>query len=388
MKITSACIYPLHIPFVETFAHHLSSRRNSDSLVVKVTTDTGVCGYGEGVPRPYVTGETQESSCNHVKTELLPRILGVELDALDLACSLRWVSGLLRGPDAGASVTWNTARCAVELAIIDCLFRAEGFSVNQALPPVADTLTYSGVITGGSYTQVEKAARRCRDAQFQHVKMKVCREEDAHRVASVRDILGPSVSLRLDANAAFQPDAAIRFLASVAEYDIACIEQPIPRGDLAELAAIRSASPIPVMADESLVTIEDAHELIEANAVDYFNLRLSKCGGLHRTLAIADIAEAGGIRVQLGCQVGETAILSAAGRHLAAHMKRLEFLEGSYGTHLLVEDLSEDEITFGPGGDADVLTGDGLGITVREEILDKYAGDPISVQGAGPWVSC
>jgi muconate cycloisomerase len=133
------------------------------------------------------------------------------------------------------------------------------------------------------------------------------------------------------------------------------------------------------MADESIVTIHDAQELIENKAVDYFNLRLSKCGGLYKTLAIADLARSAGIGIQLGCQVGETAILSAAGRHLAAYLKDLRFVEGSYSTHLLVEDISGKAIVFGPGGRADILTGVGLGITICEELLDKYAENKIRV---------
>lgn len=379
MKITSASIYPLRIPFVTAFTHNLSSREGSDSLVVKVTSDGGVSGYGEGVPRSYVTGETQKSSCRHIGEELLPQILDVDLGEPDQAELIEFVSRLFRDRSTDGQVTWNAARCAVELAVMDCVLRSTGRTMAQALRPVVDSVTYSGVITGGSGSEVEQVAGRCRDAHFKHVKMKVSSEDDAQRVASVRRILGPSVSLRLDANAAFTPKSATRFIAAVEEHDIACIEQPVPRGDPAALAAVRSESSVPIMADESLVTREDARLLIGAGAVDYFNLRLSKCGGLHHTLVIAELARAAGVRIQLGCQVGEAAILSAAGRHLAAHMDGLEFVEGSYGTHLLREDIAKEDIAFGPAGRAGLLSGVGLGITVVEEVLDRYAVDRIFV---------
>lgn len=373
MKITSACIYALNIPFVESFSHNLSERDHSDSIVVKVTTESGISGFGEGVPRPYVTDETRETSVEHIKNELLPRIVGAELDGIDLKRAFADINSLFPEPTAGGTVVWNASRSAVELAIVDCLFRSNDVSVNEALPPVSQTVTYSGVITAGSTAKVEKIAQRCKDAGFKYIKMKVSGDKDAERVAAVRDILGPSVSIRLDANAAFNPETAVQFLKSVEEYDIECIEQPIPRGDPAELAALRGSSPIPVMADESILTIYDARELIDSKAVDYFNLRISKCGGLHNTLAIAELAESAGIGIQLGCQVGETAILSAAGRHLAAHLQDLRFVEGSYSTNLLVEDISEEEIVFGLGGSAPTLTGPGLGVTVREDLLNKYA---------------
>jgi muconate cycloisomerase len=95
---------------------------------------------------------------------------------------------------------------------------------------------------------------------------------------------------------------------------------------------------------------------------------------------MAELAATAGIGIQLGCQVGETAILSAAGRHVAAHLNGLRFVEGSYGTHILAEDIAEEDVVFGHGGIAPVLTGHGLGISVREDRLVKYAADIISMR--------
>jgi len=123
----------------------------------------------------------------------------------------------------------------------------------------------------------------------------------------------------------------------------------------------------------------DAEALIQAKAVDDFNLRLSKCGGLQQTRAIAQVAMAAGIDIQIGCHVGETAILSAAGRHLAAALPGVRFVEGSYSTHLLEADISDQPIIFGKAGEAPVLSGPGLGIIVNEEPLNVYADEQISI---------
>ncbi len=373
MKISSACIYALNIPFIESFRHSLSARNHSDSIIVKITTKSGISGFGEGVPRPYVTGETRDASIAHIRNELLPRIIGTEWDAITPKQVFADISNILPCTASDKTVVWNASRCAVELALIDCLCRSAGLSINEILPPASQTVTYSAVIGTDNTARVEKSAQRCRTAGFKYIKMKVSGVKDVEHVAIVRDVLGPSVSIRLDANAAFNPDTARQFLKSVEKYDIACIEQPLPRGAPAELAALRSSSSIPLMADESVVTIQDARELAENNAVDYFNLRISKCGGLHNTVAIADFARSAGIGIQLGCQVGETAILSAAGRHIASYLLDLRFVEGSYSTYLLAEDISEEDIVFGPAGIAPILAGAGLGITVREDVLAKYA---------------
>ena len=84
-------------------------------------------------------------------------------------------------------------------------------------------------------------------------------------------------------------------------------------------------------------------------------------------------------KLELWQQVGETAVLSAAGRHLAPHLKDVRFIEGSYGTHLLVGDISKEDLTFGVGGKASVLKGVGLGIIVQEQLLDRYAEELIEV---------
>ena len=127
------------------------------------------------------------------------------------------------------------------------------------------------------------------------------------------------------------------------------------------------------MADESLVTLEQARKLIELKACDYFNIRLSKCGGIAGSLAIAKLAQDAGIKIQVGAQVGETGILSAAGRTFAAHLPALVSAEGSFGTWLLAEDVTFENVAFGLGGRAPLLKTRGLSVTVKEDALERLA---------------
>jgi L-Ala-D/L-Glu epimerase / N-acetyl-D-glutamate racemase len=136
---------------------------------------------------------------------------------------------------------------------------------------------------------------------------------------------------------------------------------------------VRNRCGIPVMADESLVTLEQARRLIELKACDYFNIRLSKCGGIAGSLAIAKLAQHAGIKIQVGAQVGETAILSAAGRTFAAHLPALASAEGSFGTWLLAEDVTFENVAFGLGGRAPLLKTRGLSVTVKEDALERLA---------------
>ncbi len=384
MRIVSAEIHALRIPFRSTFSHGLMTRDCSDSVIVKLTADSGEAGFGEGAPRPYVTGETVSTCIDHIRTVLLPVMERRDLGALamegDPMRLLQGIDTLLPETGNGPRINFNAARAAIELALIDLLLKQSGKSLGRLLPPLADLVTYSAVISSDSVDGAEKMAQKCREYGIRCVKVKVGRGDDYGRVAVVRETLGGSVSLRVDANGAFDAKGAIAMISSIHKFGIDAIEQPVPAGDAASLARVRRNSPIPVMADESLITEKDAAELIAKEACDLFNLRISKNGGILRTLRLAETARENGLGFQLGCQVGESAILSAAGRHLAAHLNDAKWVEGSYGTLLMKEDISDEPVQFGYSGKAPLLGGSGLGIRPREELLRKYSAQTITVE--------
>jgi L-alanine-DL-glutamate epimerase-like enolase superfamily enzyme len=127
-----------------------------------------------------------------------------------------------------------------------------------------------------------------------------------------------------------------------------------------------------IIVDESLRTVEESAVLVEKHACDAFNIRVSKCGGLIKSVRIARIAEQAGLSCIVGAQVGESGILSAAGRHLAAHIGPPAFVEGSAGRLLLREDLTVENVLPGWKGWAQPYCHDGLGVHVKEPTLKKY----------------
>lgn len=376
MKIVGGKIYALRIPFVEAFAHSTKNRKFSDSFVVRLVAEDGTTGCGEGAARPYVTGETVETSIDYIEKKLFPCIARNDFQALrpqaDVLQSVMEITDVLPDGNFSNGAIFQAARGSVEIALLDCLLKSQKLSLGALLPPKRNIVTYSGVITAGAVEKAVRHARRFKLFGIKQLKIKIGFADDISRVAKIRETVGEDVSLRLDANGAFDIKSAIRLTQKLAEFKIDSIEQPIPRAYIKDLAAVRANSPIPVMADESLITVADAKKLIEFSACDFFNLRLSKCGGIAGTIKIANLAKQAGIRLQIGCQVGETAILSAAGRHVAAFLENVEFAEGSYGNLLLTEDIGESSVNFGYGGRAPLLRGTGLGITVRERILEKY----------------
>ena len=380
-RIEAITIYKLKIPFHQAFHHATQSREESDAVIIRVKDSRGQTGYGEALPRPYVSGETTASMIVHLRERLAPQIF-----------ARTWVAGwatfeLLdaRRPEwtqshDDAVSAWNAAFCAVELALLDWSLKSLTTSLAAFLPPARNEVVYSGVISSDNPAEAATLAKRMTKFGLRQLKIKVGTAADADRVAAVRQAVGPQVALRADANGAWNAPQAVDELNRLKPYNLQLIEQPVPAGDLAGMKKVRAETGLPVMADESLVTIEQARQLIEAHACDYFNIRLSKCGGVTGSLAIAKLAEQAGIKIQVGAQVGETAILSAAGRTLAAHLPALAFAEGSFGTWLLSEDIAFEDVSFGYAGVAPLLASHGLSVTVKDETLERLAVEKLELK--------
>jgi len=371
MKVIGLTIQPLRIPFVERFQHSLKDRAASDTVVDRVQLEDGTYGYGEGLPRPYVTGETVDTLVDHASAVLWPALAEQSIESDGLLSSLAELLPVT--VDDGDIRAHNAARCAVEVAVVDAVLRTKGLGLHDLLPPTTDSLTYSGVITAGDLESVARRARQLMRVGLSHIKVKVGLEDTVERVAAIREALGPDSILRIDANAAWSVDEATEVLRALEPYNVASCEEPLAPQSWSDLAELRRRVSIPLIADESLVTASDAQALVSHEAIDLFNIRLSKCGGIGPCLELAAYARENGLAYQVGAHVGETALLSAVGRHFAAYLGDARFVEGSYGTLLLTEDLSQTSLRFGHRGKGTLLKGPGLGVDVLEERLDGYA---------------
>ncbi len=376
--IETITVYQLRIPFRQTFRHATWSRDESDAVIVRLKDSDGATGFGEALPRPYVTGETTSSMAAHIRDRLAAAVFQRSWhpgwDSFDFLRSvfLDWT----RSNDA-AVVAWNAAFCAVEMALLDWSLRRLNQALADFVAPVRNEVTYSGVIPSDKPTQAALLAARMVKFGVRQLKIKVGTAEDLERVALVRQAVGNEVALRADANGAWSAVQALDRLKQLEPFHLHLIEQPVAASDYIGLRRVRDESGLPVMADESLVTIEHARRLIEQRACDYFNIRLSKCGGITGSLAIAKLAREAGINIQLGAQVGETGLLSAAGRTVAAHLADLSLAEGSFGTWLLTEDITFEDVSFGYAGIAPLLKTSGLSVTVKEDVLEQLAVEKI-----------
>src|SRR6185312_5323289 len=348
MRIVELEARQVRIPLRRKVTHASHTRTDTDNVVVRCVLADGSTGFGEGVPRDYVTGETIDFSIDLLKRSDLA---GQFPACSDFASAVQAAERLRLVPAPGDDrlIQGNAARCAVELAVLDAYGRAFGeplMNVAKLLAPdiylPRERVQYSGVIGNPKGWKGRVYPLVYRLAGFNHVKLKVGIPDtsDVKRTRRTRRWLGKSIDLRLDANEAWAADEAAERIRALEHFGITSVEQPVAHEHVAALAAIRKAIQTPVMLDESLCGMVDAERAVEGGWCDLFNLRLSKCGGFIPSLRLAQFAKRHGLGYQLGCQVGETALLSAAGRHFAASVAGLRYVEGSYDRHLVRESLA------------------------------------------------
>lgn len=375
-------LHHVAVPLKTKIRHASHERVESDSLIVRVTLDSGHVGHGEGVPRPYVTGETIETAFAALRRVDAAREIG---EPADFASAVHRIAALQLPEiaDDPRGMFGNAARAALELALLDAYGRLFGRSVGEAVRLLGESglgffhepmpVRYSGAITAASPRKERISALKMRLNAFHQVKIKVGvpGQDDPERLAMLQKILGRRMDLRIDANEAWKASELNDRVRPLLRYRPTALEQPVAHAEVAALADLRPGLGVPVMLDESLCGIPDAERAIRDGLADVLNVRISKCGGLAPSLKIMAMAGRAGLRVQLGCHPGETGLLSAAGRHLASNVAGIRYVEGSYDRHVLASNVIAEDITFGFRGMARPLDGPGLGVTVVPEALAR-----------------
>jgi L-Ala-D/L-Glu epimerase len=383
--VTELQLFAVDLPFKVAFRHAAASRTTSESLFLRVGLDSGAQGWGESLPRAYVSGERREGAFALLRDSILPALLGRTFE------SLSEVDSFLEKCDGQAPTEWvrpeipqTAAWCAVDLALLDALGRAFGEPASLGgRPSAANALRryrYSGVVSAGRGWPYAVSLLKMRAFRFRHVKLKVEEDGAAQAARTARRLLGRRVDLRVDANMAWDVEEALEAIGELRAVGIQSFEQPIPAGDLAGLARLVAESAAGVVADEGLTNRESLQTLISHRACTGANVRISKCGGLVGAYARCRDALDAGLMLQVGCQVGESSLLSAAHltllQALAPLTPGVRYAEGCFGRHLLREDPVSPSVQFGYGGRPPRRpAGAGLGVRVDQEMLERWAVD-------------
>lgn len=375
-------LYAVELPFRKPFKHAAAERSSSYSLFLKCITDTGVIGFGESLPREYVSGESRASAFAMLRDDILPQLLGWRFDSMqDVENFLKECDGETPGwvaSDRPQTAAW----CAVDLALLDAFGKAFAVHALSAEKTGLPTdFRYSGALSADKGWRLLKSALKQRLFGIRQVKLKVDDAGDIEAVRLLRQVLGAGFDVRVDANMAWDTDEAITAMRDMARYGVHSFEQPIAANNIDGLARLVADTQLDVMVDESLTTRASLQMLIEAKACTAVNVRIAKCGGLIAACNRARESLAAGLVLQVGCQVGESSLLSAAHMRLVQAVQPVTYAEGCFGRFLLREDPVTPLLQFGYGGKPPQLPqGPGLGVSIDENLLARWTAEKMSIE--------
>jgi L-Ala-D/L-Glu epimerase len=329
MKIIRITLSQFDAPFRFGYRSTHLLRQKADSVLVALYFDSGVTGYGESVPRTYVTGESPASVTGLLRGPFADLIVGRNVGSLaDVEHLLEELRQLCRREGIR---TFQSALGAIDIALLDALGKERGIPVYSLIgPQIRSTLPWSLPIPLLSDAEIRKFHAGITRGTFSSLKVLASRDEvqNVERLKLVRDLFGEEIEVRLEVNGNWTRDEAHSHLRQLQRFRLAAVEQPVAKGDLEGLREIRKAFGIPVIVDESLCGPEDAEVLIAKEACDILNIKISKVGGLVAAKRIAAFAASRGVTCLLGAHVGETEILTNAALHFLLVAPTLSLVEG------------------------------------------------------------
>lgn len=368
MKITRIDTIAVQVPIRPDRAIRggRGSHTVSPFLLVKVLTDAGVTGLGEVSCTPRWSGEDSVTAAHYIRNFLGPLLLGEDPTQIER---------LARQLHSAVANNFFT-KAALEMALWDILGKVAGLPLYRLLGgPVRSFVPTKFSVSGVEPAKAAEIASWAAGAGFKSMKVKVGMEpaQDIARVRAVRETVGAGVRVGIDANGGWAPGVAIETIRRMSSYDIWFAEQPVAPRNLDGMAEVRRRVDVPVIADESVFTLEDAHSVARSQAADVLSVYVGKAGGIGPARKIAAVAEAAG----LGCTVGsnlEMGVAAAAMIHLAMATAGIGAEE--YPCDILSPFFYEDDVLAEPlditAGQARPPEKPGLGVELDDKKVERY----------------
>ena len=359
MKIERLELRLLKLPLVHFFETSFGRIDEKHFIIVRVDGD-GAIGYGECVAEldPYYSSETNETVWHIIADFIAPRVLGAEFaHPRDIFPALKAIRG------------HNMAKAAVEMAAWDLFARQRGEPLARVLGGTRDRIA-SGVSIGIQPSLDDLAAQVERElaAGYRRIKMKIKPGWDLHPVEAVRARFG-AIALMVDANAAYTL-ADADHLARLDAFDLMMIEQPLDYDDVADHAALQRRLKTPICLDESIKTVGIAREAIAAGACRIINIKPGRVGGFAESIRLHDLCAANAVPVWHGGML-ESGIGRAANIHLSTLPNFSLPGDVAASKRYFDPDLIDPPIEVAADGTIPVPTGPGLGVTIREDRVDR-----------------
>ncbi len=372
MKITKIQIDRLAVPLLHPY--HLSKEygvfATATPVVVSIHTDEGIVGYGECDPWPLFTGDSAEVSTLILKQHLAPMLLGC--DPTNINQLHKQMDAIIRNQ--------HLTKSAIDMAAYDIWGKATGMPVHQLLGGcVRNSEPMKCMWSIGGSTPEESAADvlEAKALGYDGCMIKIGGPDyklDAARTKAVREAVGPDFPLIVDANQGWDVDTAIRYWKLIRDCDILFFEQPLQSWDVEGMAKVRRAIDIPLSADEGVMTLQDAKNLVKAEAVDVFSIKVTKNGGIKPAKAICEYAAANGIQVFFNSMI-EEGITQAASLNIGVTCSNIVTTIGHayFSPNRLKGDIcSYHKLIHPEKGCVEIPQGPGLGITIDEDAIKEY----------------
>ncbi|WP_042221441.1 mandelate racemase/muconate lactonizing enzyme family protein [Oceanobacillus manasiensis] len=351
---------PLHTPFKTA----LRTVTVAETVLVKITCDDGITGWGEAPPTHVITGDSLSGVEFAINGILKPIITGASLQKREHIFEM-----------IGKGLVGNySAKAAVDMALYDCLAQEAGMTLSSFLGGYKDTIESDYTVSVNTPEEMALDAQRYVQDGFSILKVKVGKdliETDIKRIQAIRGKIGPDIKIRLDANQGWKAKEAVRAIQKMEDLglDIELVEQPVKANDLEGLRQVTTHTDTLIMADESVFTAVDAKKVLETGAADLINIKLMKSGGIHEAMKIAKLAGIYNVECMVGSMI-ETKLGITAAAHFAASQPNITRYDFD-APLMLTGDLLQGGITY-EQSTINLGNEPGLGITgINEAFLQS-----------------
>ena len=376
MRIEKIKIYHLALPFNGEFSISRKKKTYSEIVVLEMIGDaSAVRGYGEGAPIQIITGETPLSVIEDILRSVADPSFPWDLE--DVSRIWNFVDGF---PDGKSH---NAAICAMEMALLDALGKYQSRPVMDFFSHahLAEVVHYGAPVTLGNKERITMLCNWIKAIGITRIRIKMGRslDQNQHTLETVVSLLGHGCELRIDPNGAWDRDLAFRHLPLIVKHKVNIVEEPMEQDarGFSEFAEALFSEGIILMACESAPTLKDVKRIIDENFYQMINVKLCRSGGFRKAFQIIDHIRKSPVSFQIGCTLGESGILSAAGRALCLLSKDAVNYDGSYDRFLLKENTTAEHVSFGLKGEAGPMGNSGLGVRVNRHALNQLAIAPI-----------
>lgn len=373
MRIDRIDVYPVSFPFLREFRISRgtvgSARVGRPSLIVKLTTDSGIVGWGESVPVRQWSYETVESVYTTQKTYLAPALIGADVMDVD-GLHTRMDREIAPGYTLGQPI----ARAGIDIAAHDAIGKALGVPLHAYWGiRRKDSLVLSWTVAVSSLDEVAELVDEGKSKGYRNFNVKVGHESDpSFDVTLCRTVrrLAPDGFLWADANGGYSVETAKRLVRTFADIGVDVLEQPLPPNALSGYVELQRLAALPITVDEGLITPRDLIEMIRLGAISGVAMKPARVGGLRPQRRLIEIVQDAGM-LFLGSGLTDpdisfaasVAVYAAHGLQYPAALNGPQFLSASIASHSVRID----------GDVAHVPDGPGLGVDVDEERIPELA---------------